>query len=77
MSRSFVQIVKNYENVLRIGKEIIKHKEVVSSIPKSKLDEEFRKQEDLIDSFFNETAVAHREWKKNKNSVNEYWTGLS
>ena len=40
-------------------------------------NEEFRKQEDLIDSFFSETAMAHREWKKNKNSVNEYWTGLS
>ena len=76
MCKSFVQIVRNYENVLRIGKEIIKHKEVVSSIPKSRLDDEFRKQEGLIDSFFYETTLAHREWEKNKKSINKYWTGL-
>ena len=77
MSRSFVQIVRNYEKVLRIGMEIIRHKEVVSSLPKERLDSAFKNQEDLIESFFINTDLAHNEWRRNKDSVNEYWTGLS
>ena len=77
MSRNFVQILRNYEKVLRIGREIIRHKEVVSSLPKERLDAEFQNQEDLIESFFINTDLAHDEWRRNKDSVNEYWTGLS
>jgi|MDSV01.3.fsa_nt_gb hypothetical protein len=77
MSRSFVQIVRNYEKVLRIGSEIIRHKEVVSNLPPERLDAEFKNQEDLIESFFINSDLAHKEWCKNKDSVNEYWTGLS
>lgn len=74
---NFIRIVRNYENICKIGREIINHKDLVRRAPPSKLDEEFRKQEERIEEFVKITSEAHEEWKNNPYSVNEYWTGLS
>tara|TARA_Y100000817_G_C16389054_1_gene338141 strand:- start:251 stop:433 length:183 start_codon:yes stop_codon:yes gene_type:complete len=60
-----------------VGKQIINHKDLVRRAAPSKLDEEFRKQEERIQEFVEITNKAHEEWKKNPHSVNEFWTGLS
>ena len=67
---SFIRILKNYENICKLGREIIKHKEI---IPKSHM--EFRNQEIRIQEFSDAIKKADKEW--NPNSVNKYWTGLS
>tara|TARA_B100000513_G_scaffold93141_1_gene39255 strand:+ start:1047 stop:1280 length:234 start_codon:yes stop_codon:yes gene_type:complete len=77
MSGSFLRIVRNYENVVNIGKKIMEHKQVIVNVPKNRLDEEFRKQEEMIDNFILKAEQADKEWKTNKTSINEYWTGLS
>ena len=74
---NFIKIVRNYEQICRVGKQIINHKDLVRRAAPSKLDEEFRKQEERIQEFVEITNKAHEEWKKNHHSVNEYWTGLS
>ena len=74
---SFIRIVRNYENIFRLGQNIINHKDLVRRCPPEKLSEEFKKQEERIDAFFIETEKAHQKWIKNKTTINEYWTGLS
>ena len=74
---SFIKIVRNYENICRLGHKIINHKDLVRRAAPEKLDEEFRKQEERIQEFVKLTETAHKEWKKNSYSVNTYWTGLS
>ena len=76
----FISIVRNYENICRLGHEIINHKKLVSRaacVAPDKLSEEFRKQEERIERFAEEINNANAEWKKNSNSINTYWTGLS
>ena len=74
---NFIKIVRNYENICRLGHKIINHKDLVRRAAPEKLDGEFRKQEERIQEFVEITNKAHEEWKKNPHSVNEYWTGLS
>ena len=74
---SFIRIVKNYENICRLGQNIIKHKDLVRRCPPEKLSDEFRKQEERIEAFYDEAGKAHQKWIKNKTTINEYWTGLS
>ena len=76
MSR-FISIVRNYEKICRLGHEIINHKDLVRRAKPDKLSEEFRKQEERIERFAEEINNANAEWKKNSNSINTYWTGLS
>ena len=74
---SFIKVVRNYENICRLGHKIINLKDLVRRAAPDKLDEEFRKQEQRIQDFVKATDKAHEEWKKNPYSVNPYWTGLS
>lgn len=74
---NFIRIVRNYENICRIGREIINHKDFVRRAAPDKLDEEFRKQEERIEEFMRVTDEAHKELKKSPYAVNPYWTGLS
>jgi len=74
---NFIKIVKNYENICRIGKEIINHKDLVRRACPTKLDDEFKKQEERINNFIKATEKAEEEWKTNPYSTNEYWTGWS
>ena len=53
---NFVKIVRNYENICRVGKQIIDHKDLVRRAAPSKLDQEFRKQEERIQEFCKEIA---------------------
>ena len=74
---SFIRIVRNYENICRLGQNIIKHKDLVRRCPPEKLSDEFRKQEERIEAFYDEAEKAHQKCIKNKTTINEYWTGLS
>ena len=74
---NFIKIIRNYENICRLGHKIINHKDLVRRAAPEKLDEEFRKQEERIQKFVKLTNKAPKEWKKNPHSVNPYWTGLS
>lgn len=74
---SFIKIVRNYENICKLGHKIINHKDLVRRAAPDKLEEEFRKQEERIQKFIKLTEKANTEWEKNSCSVNTYWTGLS
>ena len=74
---NFIKIVKNYESICRLGHQIINHKDLVRRACPSKLDEEFRKQDERIQEFVDATNKASTEWEKSPYSINEYWTGLS
>lgn len=76
-SKSFLKILNNYKNIYKLGREIIKHKEIISTIPKSDLDAEFMKQENRIQEFSDAIDNANKEWINNPESVHPYWTGLS
>ena len=75
MSSSFVRIVNNYGRLHKLGKQIINHKKHVNHIPKHKLDIAFNKQEEKIMQFEKLIKTSHKNWKKNKTSINEFWTG--
>ena len=75
--KSFTKIVKNYEAVARIGREIIGHKDLIRRSAPENLDREFQKQEARIHKFRKTAQKAEEDWKKNPYSVNSYWTGLS
>lgn len=74
---SFKHIVKNYENLAKLGKKIIQHKNDIKSIKPDKLDTAFFKQELRIEKFFDDAEKTHTAWKKNTQSINEFWTGHS
>ena len=57
---SFIRILKNYENICKIGREIIKHKEIINNVPKS--DIEFRNQEIRKQEFSDAIKKANRDW---------------
>ncbi len=76
-SLSFKHIVKNYENIYKLGREIIKHKEIITTAPKSNSHSEFIKQEIRIQEFTDAIDNANKEWNDNEDSINTYWTGLS
>ena len=49
---SFINIVKNYKQLSKLGSEIVRHKEVMGKVPKSfNYDEEFAKQHLKIEQF--------------------------
>lgn len=74
---SFKHIIKNYENLAKLGKEIIQHKKNIKSIPPEKLQNAFLSQEMKIQQFFDDAEQCHIDWKKNCNNINEFWTGHS
>ena len=71
----FTNIIKNYGKVVKLGKQIINHKENIKRVRPSDLDMEFNNQERRIEEFIKEADNVHRTWKNNIPSVNEYWTG--
>ena len=76
-TRSFITVVKRYENVARLGREIINHKKHVRNIEPKLLDSEFVMQEQRIQDFHKEAKKANKVWNKSKNTIFEFWTGLS
>lgn len=75
--RSFKSVIIKYEMLSRLGREIIQHKEKIKHVKPSMLDVEFAKQEKRIEIFHDEAEQCNNYWKKNKNTINEFWTGLS
>ena len=70
----FIQIVKNYEKISRIGNKIIHHGQFIKSSPSDKVKEEYVKKEQLVEEFLNAIQKADKQWKNNQNSINEFWT---
>ena len=58
----FIKILKNYENICKLGREIIKHKEIISGIPKTYIEK--RNQEILLKEFSDAIEKADREWER-------------
>jgi hypothetical protein len=74
---SFKHIIKNYENLAKLGKEIIQHKKNIKSIPPDKLQNAFLSQEIKIQQFFDNAELCHIDWKKKSHTIDEFWTGPS
>lgn len=75
--RSFLNVVKNYEKLSSLGREIINHKKIVIATPHDRVDEEHRNQEEMIEMFHKQLKKSNKYWRKNKGTINEFWTGLS
>lgn len=76
-NRSFLTVVKNYEKLARLGREIITHKEFVIAMPQERIYEEQIKQENRIEMFHKQVNKSNKYWRRNKETINEFWTGLS
>lgn len=76
-NRSFLTVVKNYEKLARLGREIITHKEFVITMPHESIYEEQMKQENRIEMFHKQVNKSNKYWRRNKETINEFWTGLS
>tara|TARA_B110001450_G_scaffold21575_1_gene19434 strand:- start:929 stop:1129 length:201 start_codon:yes stop_codon:yes gene_type:complete len=63
---SFAKIVRNYEQIYSLGKKIIKRKNLVRFVPPDKLDEEFKKQDRLMEEFGESIKKASLEWEKHQ-----------
>ena len=72
---SFTQLIKQYGKIHKLGNKIIRYKKYINQVPKSKIHLEFQKQENRIQKFVKLTNQANSKWKKNSNSINEFWTG--
>lgn len=75
--RSFLNVVKNYEKISRLGRKIINHKKKIVKVQPELVEHEQLKQEDRIEMFNKEVNKANKYWRRNTVTVNEYWTGLS
>ena len=51
---SFKHVVKNYENLAKLGRQIIQHKKDIKHIKPHKIDEAFLTQEFKIQQFFDD-----------------------
>jgi hypothetical protein len=71
----FTHLVKQYGKIHKLGNKIIKHKNYINKVSNSNIDLEFQKQDDRIQRFVKLTNQANAQWKKNSDSVNEFWTG--
>tara|TARA_Y100000768_G_scaffold381825_3_gene361123 strand:- start:2075 stop:2281 length:207 start_codon:yes stop_codon:yes gene_type:complete len=67
--------VNNYKALYRLGMKIINHKHQIKYVLQLNVDSENAKQEERIEKFEKMLMKTHREWKQNKKSINEYWTG--
>jgi len=63
---SFAKIVRNYEQIYSLGKKIIKRKNLVRYVSQDKLDEEFKKQDRLMEEFGQSIKKASLEWEKHQ-----------
>ena len=72
---NFIKIVKNYEYLGKLGKEIINHNKYIKHIMPLKLDEEFKNQENRIEEFIKLRNKTEENW--NSYFINKYWTGPS
>jgi len=63
---SFAKIVRNYEQIYSLGKKIIKRKNLVRYVSQDKLDEEFKKQDRLMEEFGESIKKASLEWEKHQ-----------
>ena len=72
---SFKHVVKNYENLAKLGRQIIQHKKDVKNIKSDNLEKAFFIKEQKIQQFFDDATDTHQYWIKNSNSINEFWTG--
>ncbi len=71
----FDHIVNNYRVLYNLGMKIINHKSHIKFVPYVNIDSENAKQDARIQKFEHILKNNNRDWKKNKNSINEYWTG--
>ena len=55
----FIKILKNYEKICKLGRDIIKHKEI---IPKTYIEK--RNQEILLKEFSDAIKKANKEWER-------------
>ena len=74
---SFKHVVKNYENLAKLGRQIIQHKTDIKNIKPDNLEKAFLTQEFKIQQFFDDATHTHHYWIKNSNSIDEFWTGHS
>ena len=73
---SFLNIVKNYNQLGKLGSEIMRHKEVIGTYPKGfNHDEEFAKQHLKIEQFLELQKKTEIDSKQVDYLINEYWTG--
>ena len=73
---SFLNIVKNYNQLGKLGSEIMRHKEVMGNYPKSfNYDKEFEKQHLKIEQFLELQKKTEIEARSVDYLINEYWTG--
>ena len=56
---SFKHVVKNYENLAKLGRQIIQHKKDIKNIKPNKIDESFLTQELKIQQFFDDATEVH------------------
>ena len=71
----FDHIINNYRSIYRLGMKIINHKHQIKYVPDANIDLENNKQQERIEKFEKMVKKTNREWKLNKRSINEYWTG--
>tara|TARA_B100000780_G_scaffold68413_1_gene45293 strand:- start:863 stop:1081 length:219 start_codon:yes stop_codon:yes gene_type:complete len=69
----FGHIVNNYRVLYNLGMKIINHKSRIKFVPYTALEN--AKQDARIQKFERLLKNNQQDWKKNKNSINEYWTG--
>ena len=75
----FMRIVKKYKYLSELGEHIIQHSNIIKNYPPSTIIS-YRKhmdQENRIHEFIKVSESLHKEWEKNDQSINKYWTGLS
>lgn len=72
---NFVHLINNYRSLYRLGIKIINHKHLIKYVDETKINLEHAKQEERIEKFERMIKKNHRDWKLNKNCINQYWTG--
>ena len=71
----FQNIVSNLKQLTKLGDKIISHKKNVTHMCQNLANKENNRQYERIEEFEKLFKTTTKEWKRNRGSINKYWTG--
>ena len=80
-SKSFIELMKQYKKVTRLGGTIIKtHKRLKDSyhlnLNSAQIEDIHNRQRKRIESIEALIKKTEKDWKKHSQSIQKYWTGI-
>lgn len=79
VQKSFIEIVKQYKTIANLGKSIINTNKKIKKNPNMdmfQMEQIHVRQREKIEAFEKLTRKTNKDWKRNRLSIQKYWTGI-